>query len=102
MFGSPHLRRVVACAAIFAPLLASAQNNSGSQAGGAMAGNGAAMGTGLKPLNLEDYGKWIRVGGTSISPDGKWMTYTLTPNEGGEASLHIKPIDGGNEIVVGM
>lgn len=57
---------------------------------------------GTKVLNLEDYGRWNRISGTSISNDGKWMTYVLTPNEGGSPTLHIKPIDGGDEIQVGL
>jgi dipeptidyl aminopeptidase/acylaminoacyl peptidase len=58
--------------------------------------------SGKKVLNLEDYGRWQRISGTAITPDGKWMTYILTPNEGGEASLRIKPIDGGAEVVIGL
>jgi dienelactone hydrolase len=96
------VRRVVAIACIVAPIVGvHAQSNAGN-ASPASVGAAARDGDGKKPLNLEDYARWVRIGGTSISADGKWMTYTLTPNEGGSPTLHIKPIDGGNEITVSL
>src|SRR5690348_1609177 len=47
----------------------------------------------LKVLNLPDYGRWSRITSTAISPDGKWMTYTLQPNDG-DATLFVKQLDG--------
>ncbi|HEY2375688.1 MAG TPA: prolyl oligopeptidase family serine peptidase [Gemmatimonadaceae bacterium] len=47
----------------------------------------------LKVLNLQDYGRWNRITSTAISPDGKWMTYTLQPNDG-DATLFVKLLDG--------
>ena len=47
----------------------------------------------LKVLNLPDYGRWNRITNTAISPDGKWMTYTLQPNDG-DATLLVKQLDG--------
>ena len=99
---SPMVRRAVAIACIVAPIAGvRAQSNSGSS-NPAAAAAAARDGEGKKPLNLEDYARWVRIGGTAISADGKWMTYTLTPNEGGSPVLHIKPIDGGNEITVNL
>lgn len=46
-----------------------------------------------KALSLEDYAQWNRIGNTSISPDGVWMTYAYSPNEG-DATLHLRKIDG--------
>ena len=47
----------------------------------------------LKVLNLPDYGRWNRITSTSLSPDGKWMSYAYQPNEG-DATLFVKQLDG--------
>ncbi len=62
----------------------------------------ASPNTGKKVLNLDDYGRWQRIGGTTISANGQWMAYTLTPNEGGEATLRLKPLESGDEVVVSL
>ena len=46
-----------------------------------------------KPLTLDDYAQWNRITNAAISPNGNWMTYTYSPNEG-DAKLHIRKIDG--------
>lgn len=46
-----------------------------------------------KPLSLEDYAQWNRITNTAISPDGNWMTYAYSPNEG-DATLQIRKLDG--------
>jgi dipeptidyl aminopeptidase/acylaminoacyl peptidase len=46
-----------------------------------------------KVLTLADYGRWNRITGAALSSDGKWMTYTHTPNDG-DATLFIKELDG--------
>ena len=46
-----------------------------------------------KVLSLADYGRWNRITGAALSSDGKWMTYTHTPNDG-DATLFIKELDG--------
>jgi dipeptidyl aminopeptidase/acylaminoacyl peptidase len=94
------LRRSLALVCVAPFLSLAAQSNTGSGSAVPPTAKTAADGGGLKVLNLEDYGRWNRIGGTAISADGKWMSYTLTPNEGGEPTLHIKPIDSGNEITV--
>ncbi|HKW48965.1 MAG TPA: prolyl oligopeptidase family serine peptidase [Gemmatimonadaceae bacterium] len=68
-----------------------AQSNSGtpSQQGASARKDPGA----LKVLNLPDYGRWNRITSTAISPDGKWMTYTLQPNDG-DATLFVKQLDG--------
>ncbi|MEK9507416.1 prolyl oligopeptidase family serine peptidase [Gemmatimonadota bacterium Y43] len=35
-----------------------------------------------RPLTLDDYGPWARISGTSISPDGGWLGWVESPNEG--------------------
>ena len=46
-----------------------------------------------KPIALEDYAKFKRITGAAISADGKWMHYTVTPNDG-DATLLVKALDG--------
>ena len=48
---------------------------------------------GKKVLTLADYGPWKRITSTALSDDGKWMTYTLSPNDGDE-TLVVKQLDG--------
>lgn len=43
-------------------------------------------------LSLGDYGKWNRVNATSLSGDGKWMTYVYQPNEG-DGTLYVRSLD---------
>ena len=56
----------------------------------------------LKALNLDDYASWNRIGSTALSRDGKWMTFTYTPNEGGDPVLHVKALDGDKDYVVSL
>ena len=46
-----------------------------------------------KPIALEDYAKIKRITAAAISADGKWMHYTVTPNDG-DPTLFIKSLDG--------
>src|SRR4051794_32196111 len=61
-----------------APLFLRAEPAAPAAASSAVAGQAA----GPRPITLEDYPKFKRIAGTSISNDGKWMLYTVTPNEG--------------------
>jgi len=45
-----------------------------------------------KPITLDDYPKFRRITGASISSDGTWMLYTIAPNEG-DATLYVKSLD---------
>ncbi len=45
-----------------------------------------------KPITLDDYPKFRRITGASLSNDGKWILYTITPNEG-DATLYVKSLD---------
>ena len=44
---------------------------------------------GSKVLGLEDYGRWSRITGTALSPDGRWLTFTYQPNDG-DATVHAR------------
>ena len=52
-----------------------------------------AQSTGPKPITLDDYPKFKRITNAVISTDGKWMLYTLTPNEG-DGTLVVRALDG--------
>ena len=87
---------VVALAAVL-PLGLRAQSRSASTpAAGTAVQSGApraSADTG-KLLELEDYGRWNRITSPALSADGKWMTFTYSPNEGGQTILHVKELDG--------
>ena len=53
----------------------------------------AAVGQDKKPLQLEDYAQWNRITEVKLSPDGNWMTYAYSPNEG-DATFFVKKIEG--------
>jgi len=53
----------------------------------------AAAAPAPRPLSLADYGKWARITSSSISSDGKWISYVATPNDG-DATLTVKQLDG--------
>lgn len=44
-----------------------------------------------KALTLDDYGQWNSIRNTEISPDGKWITYAYSPNDG-DAKFYIREI----------
>ncbi len=89
------LRGAFASALILAPLYAaSAQQNQTPPATSMKA-------SGLKVLNLEDYGRWNRISNSSISSDGKWVSFTYSPNEG-EPVLHVKALDGDKDYTTSL
>src|ERR1043166_2480751 len=55
-----------------------------------------------KTLQLEDYARFNRITAPAVSPDGKWMTFTLSPNEGGQTFLHVKALDGSKEYTANV
>ena len=61
----------------------------------------SAQSTPKKVLNLEDYGRWNRINAPAVSNDGKWMTYTVTPNDG-EPTLHVKSLDGDKDYTTSL
>jgi dipeptidyl aminopeptidase/acylaminoacyl peptidase len=48
---------------------------------------------GLKVLTIDDYALWRSVGATSLSPDGRWVSYSYSRREVDD-SLFIKPLAG--------
>ena len=55
-----------------------------------------------KVLRLEDFAQWNRITSPALSPDGKWMTFTYSPNEGGQTILHVKALDGGKDYTASV
>ncbi len=45
-----------------------------------------------RPLTLDDYGPWARISGASLSPDGAWLAWSETPNDG-DARLFVRSLD---------
>lgn len=76
--------------ALVLPPVGIAQSNSGTVTpqGAAKAADPGAK----KVLGLADIGRWKRIGNTALSPDGKWLTYTFTPNEGDD-TLFVRNLD---------
>ncbi len=54
---------------------------------------------GLKRMTVDDYAFWRTIGETSISPDGRWVTYAYSRREVDD-SLFIEPLEGGDGRVV--
>ncbi len=54
-----------------------------------------------RALQLADYGKWARITSSSISPDGKWVAYVTTPNDG-DATLIVKQPDGDKSYTINL
>jgi dipeptidyl aminopeptidase/acylaminoacyl peptidase len=53
---------------------------------------------GLKRMTVDDYALWRSVGNASLSPDGKWVTYSYTRREVDD-SLFIQPLERGGPHV---
>lgn len=100
MHRSQLLRRLpLATALAIAPLIGLPAQGSSQNAPATQQGSRAPD---LKVLNLEDYGRWNRIGSTAISRDGKWMTFTYTPNEGGDPVLHVRQLDGDKDYTTSL
>ena len=46
-----------------------------------------------KPIALDDYATFKRITGAAISNDGKWMHYSVTPNDG-DGTLFVRSLEG--------
>ncbi|HEY4305798.1 MAG TPA: prolyl oligopeptidase family serine peptidase [Gemmatimonadaceae bacterium] len=82
--------RLALIATLLPALALHAQQNAG---GVTPQGSTRADPTGKKVLGLADIARWKRINGTALSPDGKWLTYGYTPNEGDD-TLFVKGLDG--------
>jgi hypothetical protein len=83
---------VVAFVIAFAPLLIRAQEQAQSAAPPKPAASGAVDPKTPRPITLEDYPRFKRLANQAISTDGKWMLYTVTPNEG-DGTLFVQSLD---------
>ena len=94
------LKRAVAVASIALPLAgAHAQSRPAASTTGQQTSPVAKPAEG-KILQLEDYARFNRITSPALSADGKWMTFTYTPNEGGQTILHVKALDGSKDYTV--
>ena len=63
-----------------------------------------AQGATKKVLGVEDYSRWRSIGGSSISSDGKWVTYVLsltnTAPTDAKPILHLLRLDTNQDIEV--
>ena len=64
-----------------------------------LAAGGSALAQEKKVLTLDDYARWRRIGSTTISPDGNWMTYAYNPNEGND-TLYVELLEGDTKYTV--
>lgn len=67
-----------ACASLVSPPALAAQQARSSQG---------------KVLGLDDYPRWNRVTEVRLSPDGRWVSFAYSPNEG-DAVFRIRSLDG--------
>ena len=81
-----------------APAAAHAQQGGDDVA--AVRASAEAAGNG-KVLTLDDYGPWKRLQAQTLSPDGEWLAWVQSPNEGDD-SLFVKRIDGARVHAAGM
>ncbi len=51
------------------------------------------------PLTVDDYGPWKRIASVALAPDGAWMTWATTPNEG-EDTLYVQALDRADRLVI--
>ena len=87
-------------AALGLALLALALGPARTNAGALLAQDTAApMRGGKKVLTIDDYARWRSIGETSISPDGRWVTYAYSRREVDD-SLFIQEVGGDEPAVV--
>lgn len=52
-----------------------------------------------KPLDHSVYDGWNSIRGTSLSDDGKWLLYTIAPQEG-DSTVQVKSVDGSKSYTI--
>jgi len=50
-----------------------------------------------KPLDHDVYDRWQSISSETLSADGKWLAYSLVPQEG-DAELRLQPVSGGKML----
>ncbi|HUH11506.1 MAG TPA: prolyl oligopeptidase family serine peptidase [Longimicrobiales bacterium] len=93
-----HPRALVLILLLALAPAASAQQRGDASPAAAPAAERSANG---KVLTLEDYGPWKRLQAQTLSPDGAWLAWVQSPNEGDD-SLFVKALDGERVHAVGM
>jgi dienelactone hydrolase len=88
------LSSAVALTVVSTPLAAQATNQSSTLVDAARAAPRA--GATLKHLDPADLAFWKNIRYATVSPDGKWFAYQLTPNEG-DAEVVVRPTGDGPE-----
>ena len=62
------------------------------------------LANGKKALTVADYSKWRNIEDAAISPDGRWVTWTLrfanTLPQDGKPVLHLKNLDTDQEVTI--
>ncbi len=96
-FYAASLAVVLAAAPFFA-----AQGQSSTESTAATSSGAPAKRPEAKVLRLEDFAQWNRITSPALSPDGKWMTFTYSPNEGGQTILHVKALDGAKDYTASV
>lgn len=89
------VRNTSARLALALVLLVPAHEVVAQQSAAAVTPQGAAKAdpTAKKVLGLADIGRWKRITGTALSPDGRWLAYAYSPNEGDD-TLFVRQLDG--------
>src|SRR5438552_14912273 len=101
LYRSPSICRTIALGALTPLFALGAQTRPTTSATVEMAGATKKIDA-PKTLQLEDYARFNRIMSPAVSPDGKWMTFTLSPNEGGQTILHVKALDGSKEYTANV
>ncbi len=63
-----------------------------AQQGAAGQGAGPESAGPPKPLSLDDYPRWSRIGNVALSPDGVWMAHSYDPLDG-DNTLYLRNLD---------
>ncbi len=99
----PAFQRALAVAFVAVPLAGvRAQSRPAASSTSRQAEPAATAPAAPKVLELEDFARWNRITSPALSADGKWMTFTYSPNEGGQTILHVKALDGTKDYSVAM
>lgn len=63
-------------------------------------GTALAQVTGKRPLDHSVYDGWNTIQGEALSPDGRWVMYTLAPQDGGDVTLIVKSLNSDSEFKI--
>ncbi|HET7631771.1 MAG TPA: prolyl oligopeptidase family serine peptidase [Gemmatimonadaceae bacterium] len=95
----PVLRATDFLGLLLAVVLVPAGSVAAQQAAVAKPAAASSSASGLKVLNVDDYGRWKRITSADLSADGAWMSYAYAPNDGDD-TLFVKGLDNGKLYTV--